>query len=94
MKTIKAVKTYQAVQFEKAQCSNFTIVHTENKPKVELNLIDNTFIEVKSEKDHIYIPITNISCINFHNVFDVENEEFKKAEAKKTLTPTEVKRPK
>lgn len=93
---IKSVRTYQAVMFEKIPQTYFSMIEIANKPKIELKLTEDTgahFIEVKSEKDLVYIPLSNISGIYTFNQSDEENLNFAKAEAKKTLTPTEPKRP-
>lgn len=94
---IRAIKTYQSITFEKRSENFFTVVPISGKPPVKITLMkDLAAIEVKSDKDHVIIPLTNVSCIHpwiaEDDVLEAERE------ARKNLTvgvhPSEIKRPK
>lgn len=97
---IKAVRCYQSVLFEKQQQTSFTIVDIPGRPKMEISLAkvgSNTdVIEIKSEKDCVHVPLTNISGIYYYNEYDKHKESLRAEEAakpKNTARAAEIKRP-
>lgn len=94
-KEIKSVRTYQSVMFDKNSHTFFSQIDIPNKPKIKLKLVDNMFIEVISDTDNVYIPLTNISGIYFYNSRDEVNAKFRDEESKKPtgVKDSEIKRP-
>ena len=94
---IRAIKTYQSVTFEKRSENFFSIVPISGKPAIEINLLkDILAIEVKSDKDHVIIPLTNVSAI--HPWIEEDDVNAKEREDRKQLkvgiSSSEIKRPK
>lgn len=92
---IRAIKTYQSVSFEKRAENFFSIVPIQGKPAIEINLLPELMaVEVKSNKDHVIIPLTNISAIHpwiaEDDVNEQEREERKKL--KVGIAPSEIRR--
>lgn len=94
---IRAIKTYQAVTFNKANETSFTTLQIRNKLPVEFKFLkEMNAIEVKNDLDHVIIPMANIAAIY------VWTEEKKKEVAKNkedlkpkksTLRASDIKRP-
>lgn len=82
---IKAIRCYQSVFFEGSQHNSFTIVEVPGRPNPTLDLIqvgENTdVIEIKTAKDCVHVPLTNVSGIYYFNTRDQEKDKLKKAEA-------------
>ena len=79
---IRMVRAYQAVAFEKQNETTFIVKGTDRKKPC--SIVINTElhgVEIKSDKDHVLIPMTNISCIYFESPQSVKEEEDKKKEA-------------
>lgn len=94
---IKAVKTYQSVTFERKSVNYFSIVFIPNQPDLSIELLkDINAVEIKSDKDHVIIPLTNISAI--HPWKDEDDDNLKAIEERKKLVvgikASEIKRPK
>lgn len=94
---IKSVRTYQAVTFEKRNENVFTIVPLDNRPNVEISFYgdSNQLVSIKSSKDHVIIPITNISAIYLWNEDDSKREQEKEIEKSKPqgIKAQDIKRP-
>lgn len=95
---IRSIRVYQAVTFEKSASNNFTTDFIPGKPAIELNYLkDVNAVEIKSPKDHVIVPITNISAIHVKTKTSDEEQEVKKAErsgTKSGVRASEIKRPK
>jgi hypothetical protein len=62
---IKAIRTYQAITFEKKNETFFTTVASGSRKVVELKLRQELMcVEVISPEDHLLVPFTNISAIH------------------------------
>ena len=97
---IKAVRCYQSVLFEKQQQTSFTIVDIPGRPKLELSLAKigagSDVVEIKSAKDIVHVPLTNISAIYYYNEYDKDKAAAKAEEDKKpknTERAAAIKRP-
>ena len=65
---ILSVRTYQAVTFDKANETTFLVKGSQRKKKVEVTINERLVgVDIKSKTDHIFVPMTNISCIYFEN---------------------------
>lgn len=96
MERIKAVTTYQSVIFEKKNETHFTTLPVAGKPTIELKFVKELMaIEIKSDKDHVLIPLTNIGAIYLWTKEDDKYLE-RKEEAKNVKTGVkaeDIKRP-
>lgn len=94
---LKAIRTYQAVTFEKSSVTFFTKHILPGKPRVELNYLKEfNAIEIKSTRDHIIVPVTNVSAMYLWTAADRERISEKAAESKKKkpqVKASEIKRP-
>ena len=69
--------------FEKKHHNSFTIVEVPGRPPLQLTIVkvggNTDVIEVKSDKDCVHVPLTNVSGIYYFNAADAENEKIKNA---------------
>ena len=73
---IDAVRCYQSVMFEKRQDTFFATRQINERVPLKLELIEGiNVISIKSERDHILIPLTNVSAIYLKSPIKVEQEE-------------------
>ena len=96
-KEIYSIIVYQAVQFEKSNHTYFSTSDVNGTPgrKIEINE-DWGGVEISSNRDHILVPVTNISVINFKSPIRIENiKKSEDARAKNVgIKPHEISRPK
>jgi len=83
---IDSVRIYQAVSFNKKNETFFSTRAVANKEICSITLrTDISAIEVRNAKDHIIVPLTNVSCIYLKSPVKVqaekETQEAKKAAA-------------
>ena len=91
---IDAVRCYQSVMFDKRQETFFATRQINNKQPIELEIIEELqMISIKSESDHILIPLTNVSAIYLKSPIKVEQAEKDAKERAKMPTPNIIKRP-
>ena len=89
---IKAIRVYQAVTFEGVTQTFFSSQLLPNRKPVDLSLDEKLqVVELKSEKDHILVPFTNIAGI----YLAMEKDKVKKESKPKKvgIKSTEIKRP-
>tara|TARA_R100000664_G_scaffold651_1_gene1940 strand:- start:1005 stop:1313 length:309 start_codon:yes stop_codon:yes gene_type:complete len=92
---IDAIRCYQSVMFEKTNETFFASRQINNRKPLELELIQNlNVVSVRSDRDHILIPLTNISCVYLKSPMKKEQEEKDIAERAKIPTPNIIKKPK
>ena len=94
---LKAIRTYQAVTFERKSVTFFTLHQLPGKPIIKLKYLkDMNAIEIKSDKDHVLVPVTNVSAMYLWTDVDNETVEHKVTESKKKfkIKASEIKRPK
>ena len=82
-KTIRSVRIYQAVSFEKANETTFIVKGTQRKKPVSIKLNKELHgVDIESSRDSIFVPMTNISCIHFDCLDSKEKEDSDKANEK------------
>jgi hypothetical protein len=85
---IKAIKMYQSVTFEKRAETHFTVLPVTNKPSTKLEFHkDIMCVSVKSDRDHILVPLTNICSIELW-IDDECNSYLERADAVKKVKGT------
>ena len=91
---IDAVRCYQSVMFEKRQDTFFATRQINERVPLKLELIEGiNVISIKSERDHILIPLTNVSAIYLKSPLKVEQEEKNNVERAKMNSPQRVDKP-
>ena len=82
---IDAIRCYQSVMFEKTNETFFASRQINNRKPLELEIIEAiNMISIKSERDHILIPLTNVSCVYLKSPIKKEQEEKNIAERNKS----------
>jgi len=90
---IDAIRCYQAVMFNKGNETFFASRQINYRSPLQIDIIDSLqVVSVKSERDHILIPLTNISAIYLKSPIKIEQEQKDIEERKKENTPTIPKR--
>ena len=91
---IDAIRCYQSVMFEKTNETFFASRQINNRKPLELELIENlNVVSIKSDRDHVLIPLTNVSCVYLKSSIKVEQEEKDKEERDKVGTSNVIKKP-
>jgi len=91
---IDAIRCYQSVMFEKRQDTFFATRQINERIPLKLELIEGiNVISIKSERDHILIPLTNVSAIYLKSPIKVEQEEKNNIERTKMNSPQRVDKP-
>ena len=91
---IDAIRCYQSVMFEKTNETFFASRQINNRKPLELEIIENlNVISIKSDRDHVLIPLTNVSCVYLKSPIKVEQEEKDKEERDKVGTSNVIKKP-
>ena len=88
---IDAIRCYQSVMFDKRQETFFATRQINNRQPLELEIIEELqMISLKSERDHILIPLTNVSAIYLKSPIKLELEEKAKIEREKPVAETKL----
>jgi len=91
---IDAVRCYQSVMFEKRQDTFFATRQINERIPLKLELIEGiNVISIKSERDHILIPLTNVSAIYLKSPLKIEQEEKNNVERAKMNSPQTPDKP-
>ena len=91
---IDAIRCYKSVMFDKRQETFFASRQINNRLPIELEIIEELqMISIKSESDHILIPLTNVSAIYLKSPIKVEQAQKDAKERAKMPTPNIIKRP-
>ena len=91
---IDAIRCYQSVMFEKRQDTFFATRQINERIPLKLELIEGiNVISIKSERDHILIPLTNVSAIYLKSPIKVEQEEKNNVERAKMNSAQRPDRP-
>jgi len=94
---IKAIRTYQAISFDKRSETFFSTLTAGNKKIVELKLLEKLMcVEIRSETDHVLVPFTNISAIHIvtqQALDEVAATEAEKLGRKSGISIQDIKRP-
>ena len=85
---IKSIRVYQSVDLEGVAASFFTIVPVSGRPAVTLEIHDTIpGVLVKSAKESVVVPFTNISGIYLWGDEDNKRVEINKKNSGNSLNP-------
>ena len=88
---IDANRCYQAVMFEKRQETFFATRQINEKAPLKLEIIEDiSAVSIKSERDHILVPLTNVSAVYLKSPIKIEQREKDAVERAKMDTPREI----
>ena len=91
---IDAIRCYQAVMFEKRQETFFASRQINEKAPLQLEIIEDiNAVSIKSERDHILVPLTNVSAVYLKSPLKVEQEQKNAKERAKMDSPREIIKP-
>ena len=91
---IDAIRCYQSVMFDKRQETFFASRQINNRIPIELEIVEEIqMISIKSESDHILIPLTNVSAVYLKSPIKVEQAKKDAVERAKLVTPNVIKKP-
>ena len=92
---IDAIRCYQSVMFEKTNETFFASRQINNRKPLELEIIEGiNMVSIKSERDHILIPLTNVSCVYLKSPIKKEQEKKDIEERDKVGVSNVIKKPK
>ena len=92
---IDAIRCYQSVMFEKTNETFFASRQINNRKPLELEIIEGiNMVSIRSDRDHILIPLTNVSCVYLKSPIKLEQEKKDKEEREKLPVHNVIKRPK
>ncbi len=90
---IDAIRCYQSVMFEKTNETFFASRQINNRKPLELEIIEGiNMVSIRSDRDHILIPLTNVSCVYLKSPIKKEQEERDIAERAKLPTANVIKK--
>ena len=76
---IDSIRCYQSVMFNKKNETFFASRRINEREALEIEVLDKiNMVSIKNERDHILIPITNVSAIYLKSPIKIEQD--KKAE--------------
>lgn len=82
--SIDSIRTYQAVMFDKVTETFFSTRQINQRVPVKLELIESlNVVSIKSESDHILVPLTNVSAVYLKSPLKVKQEKNEIEEKKK-----------
>ena len=92
---IDSIRCYQSVMFEKTNETFFASRQINNRKPLELELIESlNVVSIKSDRDHVLIPLTNVSCVYLKSPMKLEQEAKDKEERGKVGVSNVIKKPK
>ena len=72
---IDSIRCYQSVMFEKRQETFFASRQINEKAPLKIEIIEGiNVVSLKSERDHILIPLTNVSAVYLKSPIKKEQE--------------------
>jgi len=72
---IDAIRCYQSVMFEKRQETFFASRQINEKAPLKIEIIEGiNVVSLKSERDHILVPLTNVSAVYLKSPLKREQE--------------------
>jgi len=90
---IDAIRCYQAVMFNKGNETFFATRRINADVALEIEIVEDLkVISIKSERDHILIPLTNVSAIYLKSPIKLEQAENDRIERERKVTPSIPKR--
>ena len=91
---IDSIRCYQSVMFEKTNETFFASRQINNRKPLELELIESlNVVSIKSDRDHVLIPLTNVSCVYLKSPMKLEQEAKDKEERGKVGVSNVIKKP-
>ena len=73
---IDAIRCYQAVMFEKRQETFFATRQINEKAPLKLEIIEEiNAVSIESDRDHILVPLTNVSAVYLKSPIKIEQGE-------------------
>ena len=92
---IDAIRCYQSVMFEKTNETFFASRQINNRKPLELEIIEGiNMVSIRSDRDHILVPLTNVSCVYLKSPIKKEQEEKDIEKRSQSLTSNVIKKPK
>ena len=92
---IDAIRCYQSVMFERTNETFFASRQINNRKPLELEIIEGiNMVSIRSDRDHILIPLTNVSCVYLKSPIKKEQEEKDIEKRSQSLTSNVIKKPK
>ena len=92
---IDAIRCYQSVMFEKTNETFFASRKINNSKPLELEIIEGiNMVSIRSDRDHILVPLTNVSCVYLKSPIKKEQEEKDIEKRSQSLTSNVIKKPK
>ena len=91
---IDAIRCYQSVMFDKRNETFFASRQINERRPIELEIIEELqMISIKSESDHILIPLTNVSAIYLKSPIKIAQAQKDAKERAKMPTANIIKKP-
>ena len=92
---IDAIRCYQSVMFEKRQETFFASRQINEKAPLKIEIIEGiNVVSLKSERDHILVPLTNVSAVYLKSPLKREQEtrDSSERQRKTVISEPRVKR--
>ena len=87
---IDSVRIYQAVMFNRSNETFFSTRKINHTPGREIELLDDLqALSIKSDTDHIIVPLTNVSAIYLKSPLKIEQAQKDEAERAKSISPSQ-----
>ena len=91
---IDAIRCYQSVMFDKRNETFFASRRINEKAPLKLEIIEEiNAVSIKSERDHILVPLTNVSAVYLKSPIKKEQDEKNRVERAKMDSPREIIKP-
>ena len=89
---IDAIRCYQSVMFEKRQETFFASRQINEKAPLKIEIIEGiNVVSLKSERDHILVPLTNVSAVYLKSPLKREQETKDSSERQRKTVIAEPK---
>ena len=89
---IDAIRCYQSVMFEKRQETFFASRQINEKAPLKIEIIEGiNVVSLKSERDHILVPLTNVSAVYLKSPIKREQETKDSSERQRKTVIAEPK---
>jgi len=92
---IDAIRCYQSVMFDKRNETFFATRQINEKAPLKLEIIEAiNAVSIKSERDHILVPLTNVSAVYLKSPIKKEQDEKNRVERAKVDLKNDIVKPK
>tara|TARA_R100001510_G_C7633008_1_gene191596 strand:- start:206 stop:529 length:324 start_codon:yes stop_codon:yes gene_type:complete len=93
--SIDAIRCYQSVMFDKRQETYFATRQINEKLALEIEILEKiNMISIKNDRDHVLVPLTNVSAVYLKSPLKLEQESKDIKERAKIGTPNKAVKPK